>query len=1021
MEFHKRLDLITGWIVFSIATLVYVLTVEPTAGWWDCGEYIATSYKLQISHPPGAPFFQLVGRFFSLFAFGDTSKVALMVNIMSALSSSFTILFLFWTITHFARKIVVTGGEMTEGKNYAIIGSGVVGALAYTFTDSFWFSAVEGEVYAMSSFFTALVFWCMLKWEEEKDDRYALHWLILIAYLVGLSIGVHLLNLLAIPAISYIYYFKKHPVPTKKGVILTGIVSILILAFIMNGIIPYIVKLSSVFELTFVNSFRLPFNSGTFFYFAVLIALIIWALRYSMRRKKVILNTIILGFTFLLIGYSSFFTIIIRSNADPPIDQNSPDDAISLLSYLAREQYGDWPLFHGQYYNAPTIGLEDGKPVYVKDLEKRRYVITDHRKSTRPVYDPRFTTIFPRMWSNQKPSHIEMYKQYGKVRGIPIEVKTEEGSEIRMRPKFSENLRYFFTYQLGHMYFRYFMWNFSGRQNDVESQGEIENGNWITGINWFDEHILRLGPQDNLPDSMQSPARNKFYMLPFLLGLAGLFYHLKQHKKDTLIVMLLFVMTGIAIIVYLNQYPYQPRERDYAYAASFYAYAIWIGLGVMAVFEYLSKKLNPKLAAIIATTASLLLVPVIMAKEGWDDHDRSGRYATRDFAINYLESCEPNAILFTNGDNDTFPLWYAQEVEGVRTDVRVVNFMLASGHWYIHQMMDKAYESDPLPFTLKRPQYENGVNNAVVFYDQRVPGHVELKQIIDFIANEDDRTKIPLTTGERINFSPTKNFKLTIDPDDQIRRGIVPEHLHDRIVPSIEWTVRQNYLYKNDLMLLDMIASNNWERPIYFANPSSVSRVLDVTEYCHLEGFVYRFLPVKAEHYISGVGGINAEKTYDLYLNKFNWGNLNAPGVHVDRESFRNSIIPKQNFMRTARAMIAKGEMEKAIELLDRCLEEFPDEKIRFDMYMIPFIEVYYDAGAPEKGNAIAERVFEIYSQNIEYYNRLDPRLAKYYEQDHSQALAVLQQLGIMARNSRQEELYQRFDSTFRYHLEMFE
>jgi hypothetical protein len=520
---------------------------------------------------------------------------------------------------------------------------------------------------------------------------------------------------------------------------------------------------------------------------------------------------------------------------------------------------------------------------------------------------------------------------------------------------------------------------------------------------------------------MQSPARNKFYMLPFLLGLAGLFYHLKQHKKDTLIVMLLFVMTGIAIIVYLNQYPYQPRERDYAYAASFYAYAIWIGLGVMAVFEYLSKKLNPKLAAIIATTASLLLVPVIMAKEGWDDHDRSGRYATRDFAINYLESCEPNAILFTNGDNDTFPLWYAQEVEGVRTDVRVVNFMLASGHWYIHQMMDKAYESDPLPFTLKRPQYENGVNNAVVFYDQRVPGHVELKQIIDFIANEDDRTKIPLTTGERINFSPTKNFKLTIDPDDQIRRGIVPEHLHDRIVPSIEWTVRQNYLYKNDLMLLDMIASNNWERPIYFANPSSVSRVLDVTEYCHLEGFVYRFLPVKAEHYISGVGGINAEKTYDLYLNKFNWGNLNAPGVHVDRESFRNSIIPKQNFMRTARAMIAKGEMEKAIELLDRCLEEFPDEKIRFDMYMIPFIEVYYDAGAPEKGNAIAERVFEIYSQNIEYYNRLDPRLAKYYEQDHSQALAVLQQLGIMARNSRQEELYQRFDSTFRYHLEMFE
>jgi tetratricopeptide (TPR) repeat protein len=1020
MELHKRLDLITGWIVFGIATLVYVLTVEPTAGWWDCGEYIATSYKLQISHPPGAPFFQLVGRFFSLFAFGDTSKVALMVNIMSALSSSFTILFLFWTITHFARKIVVAGGEMTEGKNYAIIGSGVVGALAYTFTDSFWFSAVEGEVYAMSSFFTALVFWCMLKWEEEKDDRYALHWLILIAYLVGLSIGVHLLNLLAIPAISYIYYFKKHK-PTLKGIVLTGIVSILILAVIMNGIIPWVVRLSSVFELTFVNSFGLPFNTGTWFYFAILIAGIVWALRYTSKKKKVILNTIVLSFTFLLIGYSSFFTIIIRSNVNPPIDQNSPDDAISLLGYLAREQYGDWPILHGPYYNAPTIALEDGKPVYVKDYEKGRYVITDHRKSTKPVYDPRFTTIFPRMWSNQKSSHIDMYKQYGKVKGIPIEVTTDEGSEIRMRPTFGENLRYFFTYQIGHMYFRYFMWNFSGRQNDVESQGEIENGNWITGINWFDEHVLRLGPQDNLPDSMKSASRNRFYMLPFLLGLIGLFYHLKQHKKDTWVVALLFVMTGLAIIVYLNQYPYQPRERDYAYAASFYAFAIWIGLGVMAIFDVLQKKINPKLAAIAATTASLLLVPVIMAKEGWDDHDRSGRYATRDFAINYLESCEPNAILFTNGDNDTFPLWYAQEVEGIRPDVRVVNFMLASGHWYIHQMMTKAYESEALPFTLSKAQYENGVNNAVVFYDQGVQGHIELKQIIDFIANENERTKIGLTSGERINFSPTKNFKLTNNPADLIRRGVVPEHLHDKIVPSIEWTVRQNYLYKNDLMLLDMIATNNWERPIYFANPSSVSRVLNVTEYCHLEGFVYRFLPVKAEHFISGVGGVNPHKTYDLYLNTFKWGNLNAPGVHVDRESFRNSIIPKQNFMRTARAMVELGENEKAIELLDKALEEFPDEKITFDMYMIPFIEVYYDAGANEKANTLAERVFEIYNQNIEYYNRLNPALSKYYENEYSQALAVMQQLGIMARGNQQDELYQRIDSTFRYYLEMFE
>ncbi len=1013
MDLYKKLNRIVGWIVFAIATIVYFLTVEPTASWWDCGEYIATAYKLQVGHPPGAPFFQMIGRFFSLFAFGDTSKVALMINIMSALSSSFTILFLFWTITYFARKLVSAHGPLTDGKIYAILGSGVVGALAFTFTDSFWFSAVEGEVYAMSSLFTAVVFWAMLQWEKE-EERYASRWILLIAYLIGLSIGVHLLNLLTIPAIAFIYYFKKYKV-SLKGIILTGVVSILILGIIQNGIIPWIVKLSSMFELLFVNSFGLPFNSGTIFYFIVLIGLIVLGLRYTRKKRSVLWNTVILSFTFILIGYSSFFMIIIRSNANPPIDENSPEDAISLLAYLAREQYGDWPVLYGQYYNAPTIGTEDGRPVYVKDVEKGKYVITDDRKGTIPVYDPRFETIFPRMWSNQKSGHVEMYKEYGKVRGIPIEVETQDGeTEVRMRPTFGENLRFFFTYQLGHMYFRYFMWNFSGRQNDIESQGEIDHGNWLTGINWFDQNVLGLGPQDDLPDSMKNAAHNKFYMLPFILGLIGLLYHLNTHRKDFLVVALLFFMTGIAIVIYLNQYPYQPRERDYAYAGSFYAFAIWIGLGVIGIYDMVSKKMNPKMAAVLVTFVSLLLVPGIMAKEGWDDHDRSGKYAARDFAINYLESCEPNAILFTNGDNDTFPLWYAQEVEGIRTDVRVVNFMLASGHWYIHQMMNKAYESEPLPFTLSYDQYENGVNNAVVFYNQiKSKAPIELKQIIDFIASEDERTKIPLTSGERINYSPTKNFKLTIDSADVVKKGAVPENMQDRIVKEIDWRVRQNYLYKNDLMLLDIIASNNWKRPIYFANPSSVSKVLDVDEYCHLEGFVYRFMPVKADNYINGVGGVDEEKSYDIFMNKCQWGNLNDPDVYVDRESARNSIIPKQNFMRTARAMVDEGENEKAIQLLDECLEQFPDEKFTFDMYMIPFIEVYYDAGDTEKANAITERVFEIYRQNISYYESLSRRLQKYYETDYSQALGVIQQLGMMARMNNQTELYQKIDSTF--------
>lgn len=1019
MDLYKKLNTIVAWIVFAIATTVYFLTIEPTASWWDCGEYIATAYKLQVGHPPGAPLFQMLGRFFSLFAFGDTSKVALMVNIMSALSSSFTILFLFWTITHFARKISMReGSEMNQAKAYAVIGSGVVGALAFTFSDSFWFSAVEGEVYAMSSLFTAATFWAITRWEDE-EEQYANRWIILIAFIIGLSIGVHLLNLLAIPAIAFVYYFRKYK-PTKKGIVFTGVISVILLGIIMNGIIPWIVKLSSYFELAFVNGFGLPFNSGTLFYFLILAAAIILGLKYTRKHQKVILNTLIICFTFILIGYSSFFMIIIRSNANPPIDENSPEDAISLLSYLGREQYGTWPIAHGQYYNAPTVDVKDGTPVYVKDRKKGKYVITDDRKGTIPVYDPRFTTIFPRMWSNQKPAHIQIYKEYGKVKGRPVEIVNDDGTtDVEMVPTFGENLRFFFTYQVGHMYFRYFMWNFSGRQNDVESQGEMENGNWLTGIGWFDENILGLGPQDNLPDSMQSPARNKFYMLPFILGLMGLFFHLNTNKRDMLIVSLLFLMTGFAIIIYLNQYPYQPRERDYAYAGSFYAFAIWIGLGVMALFDLLQKRIDPKVAALAAGVAALLLVPTIMAKEGWDDHDRSNKYSARDFAINYLNSCEPNAILLTNGDNDTFPLWYVQEVEGVRTDVRVVNFMLASGHWYVHQMMNKAYESDPLPFTLTYDQYQNGINNAVVFYNSNIKENAELKQVIDFIASEDERTKLTLTSGEKINYSPTKKFRLTIDSADVVAKGAVPEYMQDRIVDKIDWNVRQTYLYKNDLMLLDIIATNNWERPIYFANPSSISKVLGIEEYCHLEGMVYRFLPVKAKHYIDGVGGVDELKTYDLYMNEFKWGNLNQPGVYVDRESMRNSIIPKQNFMRTARAMLDLGEKEKAIQLMDKCLEEFPDEKIPFDMYMIPFIEVYYDAGAYEKANTIARRVFEIYDQNMDYYYSLDDRHAKYYEREYNQTLGVMQQLSMMAKNNKQTELYQTIDSVFTEHLKL--
>ena len=1016
MKNYNKLNNIIGWFIFAIASLVFFLTVEPTAGWWDCGEYIATAYKLQVGHPPGAPFFQLLGRFFTLFAFGDVSNVALMINIMSVLSSSFTILFLFWSITMLAEKVALRNGEMTEGKMYAIFASGIVGALAYTFSDSFWFSAVEGEVYAMSSFFTAVVFWAILRWEKIADQRHGYRWLILIAYLMGLSIGVHLLNLLAIPAIAYVYYFKKYEV-TRKGFIYTGIISIFILAFIMYGIIPWIVKLSGLFELFFVNNIGLPFNTGTIVYFLLLIGLIIWGLQYTIKKKKVVANSIIIALVFILIGYSSFFMLVIRSNADTPIDENSPEDAISLLSYLNREQYGTWPIVHGQYYNAPVVDYDDGNPVYIKDVKKGKYIITDDRKNTIPVYDPEFTTLFPRMWSDQKPSHIRTYKQYIK-KGEKIRVTKPDGStEVLTRPTFGENLNYFFDYQIGHMYLRYFMWNFAGRQDNIESQGEIEHGNWISGIKFLDE--MRLGNQDELPKSLENAANNKFYLLPFILGIIGLLFHFNTRRKDSFVVFLLFFMTGIAIVVFLNQYPYQPRERDYAYAGSFYAFAIWIGLGVMALFNSLGKILkNHKVVAVAVGFVSLLLVPGIMAKEGWDDHNRSGKYAARDFAANYLNSCAPNAVLFTNGDNDTFPLWYAQEVEGIRTDVRVVNYMLAGGAWYIHQLGTKIYDSEKMPFTLTPDQYNKGVNQYIPFFDRNIKGRIELKDVINFIASENEQTKVGLQGGGKINYLPTKRLKLTVDSAAVVENGIVPADRADEIVPVIEWNIKQNALYKNDLMFLDFLASNNWSRPIYFANPSSMSKVFGIDEYFHLEGIIYKFMPVKAKDHISGLGGVNVDRTYDLLMNKARWGRLNEDGVTVDRESMRNSAIAKQNYIRLATSLLQENKKDSAIEVLDKCLEFFPENKFAFNYYMLPVANIYYQAGAIEKGNTIVESLLEVYCDDLEFYNSLDAKRTRAFDNEKQQAIAIIQQLGQLAKQNKQTELSQQIDSVFYQQIE---
>ncbi len=1070
MKNFNKLNTLIGWGVWIIATIVYLLTIEPTASWWDCGEYIATAYKLQVGHPPGAPFFQLVGRIFSLFAFGDVTQVALMINVMSALSSSFTVLFLFWSITILARKAALLGGEMTSSRMIAIFGSGAVGALAYTVSDSFWFSAVEGEVYAMSSFFSAFVFWAILKWEAVADEPHSSRWLILIAYMVGLSIGVHMLNLLAIPAITFVYYFKKYKKPTSRGMLITAGVSFVILAFIMFGIIPEVVSLYAHTELLFVNNLGMPFDSGTIFLTLLLIVTIFFAIKatnednhntniiaialsaflylliltesssvggffmrliiggavatmiYMFRKRKAQLNTVVLSLVFILIGYSSFLLIVIRSNTNTPINENAPKDAVSLLAYLNREQYGTWPVAYGQYYNSPIESYDDGNPVYIRDDEKGEYVVADDRKGTVPVYDSDFTTIFPRMWSNQKSIHVREYKEWGKVEGEPVRHSNPQTGEVEtiMKPTFGENLRYFFRYQVGFMYFRYFMWNYSGRQNDIQGHGEIENGNWLTGIESVDAG--RLGSQNDLPPSRKNRAHNKFYLLPLLLGLGGLFFQLNRDFKNTIVVGLLFLMTGIAIIVYLNQYPYQPRERDYAYAGSTYAFAIWIGMGVLALYNLLKKVLNANVSAIVVTGVSLILVPGIMASEGWDDHDRSGKYAAREFARNYLESCEPNAILFTNGDNDTFPLWYVQEVEGVRTDVRVVNYMLASGEWYIHQKMRKVYDSERLPFTLDYDDYEKGSNNYVPIIPlDQIQGAQELESIINFIKSDNKRTKWPFGDGNELNFVPTKNLKLTIDKEEIIKKGYIPEDMHDDIVQEIKWNIRQNYLYKNDLMLLDLIASNNWERPIYFTSPAAIEKVLDVDQYCHLEGVVYRFLPVKADHTIQGLGGIDTGETYNLLVNKAKWGNLEKPDVYIDPESRRNSVMPKQNYLRLAQALLDEGDSTKAINTLDTLRKYFPDEKIPWDIYMVPMVETYYDAGARTKANEASDVLTQAYVENLEYYSSLERVFRQYYNQDIEQSLMVLQQLSLLASRARETEQAEKIDMELQRLINYFE
>lgn len=990
----RLLNRLTGWMTFIIASMTYILTAEPTASLWDCGEFITTSVGLQVGHPPGAPLFMIISRLFAIFA-PSPEKQALMINYMSALCSGFTILFLFWSITHLARKLVVKDEEeMTLGQVFAILGASLIGSLTFTFTDTFWFSAVEGEVYAMSSLFTALVFWAILKWENVAFEPYANRWLVFIAYLIGLSIGVHLLNLLAIPAIVFVYYFKKYT-PTPKGIVKTGLLSLVILGVINFGVIPGVIKIAGWFELLFTNGMGLPFNTGVIIYVLLIIGGLIWGVRYTLKKNMPIWNTILTCFMVILIGYSSYSMVVIRSLSDPPIDENSPDNVFSLLSYINRDQYGDSPLFYGPFYNAPQLDYEEGEPVYYQNKETGLY----EKVSFKPigVYDKRFCTFFPRMHSNGRPYYAAQYQAWGGKNNGPTYMIN---GEPITRPSFGNNLRFFFNYQLGHMYWRYFMWNFSGRQNDVQGNGEITQGNWITGIKFLDE--LRLGNQSELPDTLKNEkAYNKYYMLPFLLGLLGMFYQYRKSKtgkKDFWIIMLLFLLTGIAIIIYLNQSPFEPRERDYAYAGSFYAFAIWIGLGVLAIWEFLNKhfrQLNPATSALIVTTVCLFAIPVNMGAQNWDDHTRAGRYATIAYAKNYLNSCAPNAILFTYGDNDTFPLWYAQEVEGVRRDIRIVNLSLLAGPWYIDQIKRKAYESPAVPISFTKEQYRDGKRETIVVVEQFK--RANLQEVMEFVASDLPQTKVKGSISN-LDYIPTRSLYLPIDSAKVIANGTVKAQDSDKIVKELNIDLKGRYLNKSQLMVLDIIATNNWERPIYFGIGMGPDSYMGFEKYFQLEGAAYRLIPIETPtQKYHEYGQIDSDILYDNMMNKFVWGNIKDPKVNIDYFHDNNIGVMKyrSTFFRLAEQLYKEGKYEQAAAALDKSLEELPLYQIPADGTITFYIELYYKLDKKESARHLANELIKNNIQMLKYINSLSPKFANTpsIRQNEELSLNILQML----------------------------
>ena len=997
----KKFDLIntiTGFVIFTFATFVYWLCMEPTVSFWDCGEFIAASFKLQVGHQPGAPFFLIIGKLFSLLAGTDPSKIAYWVNFLSVITSAATIMFLFWTINAIGLKIIKKPKEeLTSIHIWSIISAGTVGALAYTFSDTFWFSAVEAEVYAISTLCTAIVFWAILKWENKMNDK----WLVFIAFMVGLSISIHLLSLLAIPAIALIYYFRKNVKTTVSGTVKAFLIGCFLLGLIQFGIIQYFVLFAAKLDLFFVNRLGMGFGSGALVFIALASATIAYGIWYSIKKSKYHLNLGLICLTFVLFGYSSYFMIIIRANAKPFINLSNPDTPLSLFSYLSRTQYGDKPLIYGQFFNSEAVDLKETGLTYRRGVDK--YEVNG--KNYQRIYDK--NTLFPRTFSD-KPEHVKFYKNW---------MNLSEGET----PTFWQNLNFFANYQLGFMYWRYFSWNFIGRQNDIQAHGSLTEGNWLSGIKPID--AIHLGNQSNLPPSItKNKGHNLFYGLPFILGMIGLIYLWRKNRKDALVVITLFFCTGIAIILYINQDPLQVRERDYAYVGSFYAFAIVIGLSVLALKEFMAKynyqKLNLAMITIIC-----LITPVLMAVDGWDDHNRSGKTTALEMAKNYLNSCEPNAILFTNADNDTYPLWYAQEVEGIRTDVRVVNLQFLSSESYIDQMKRQQYKSAALPITMRNEQYKDGTRDYLTYYDYGIKDSVELSELLSVLTSDNKDDKIEMRDGSFENFMPTQKLKMTINSDHIISTKTVDLADKHKIASKLEWDFKKNHVLKSDLAMFDILVHNNWKRPVYFAASVSEDTYIGLDKYLYLEGYAYRLLPLKpsAVENFSKTEQTNSNLAYQHYLNKFELRGFKS-AKYLDPES-RRVMQGTLSFASTlAKNLIVENKIQMAKNVMEKTLSAIPlqNSSISDTLNKVALIQNLYQLGNIDSANQITTATTSFIAKEFDYILSLKPEQQQSLINDVHIGFFVWQQLDRSTENNQQKKLNKEIKERLKNYEKLF-